>query len=77
MNKKFFAAVCFLAAFAVFGIAGSADALTISRDLTIGSTGTDVKSLQQFLNNNGYSISASGVGSKGRETTIYGNLTVA
>jgi len=33
--------------------------------------------LQEFLNNNGYTIASSGVGSKGRETTIFGNLTQA
>jgi len=75
--KKISAAVCFVAVFAIFGIAGSADALTISRDLTIGSSGSDVKSLQQFLNNNGYPIASTGVGSKGYETMMFGGLTKA
>jgi peptidoglycan hydrolase-like protein with peptidoglycan-binding domain len=48
---------------------------TISRDLTVGDTGDDVKALQQFLNNNGYTLTASGVGSPGNETSRFGALT--
>jgi peptidoglycan hydrolase-like protein with peptidoglycan-binding domain len=60
---------------------GSARAATsipqITRDLQLGSIGSDVKGLQQFLNNNGYTISSSGVGSPGKETTYFGALTKA
>jgi len=37
--------------------------------------GDDVKKLQEYLNNNGYIISAIGAGSKGKETTYFGTLT--
>lgn len=47
----------------------------ITRDLSVGVTGADVKSLQQFLNNNGYTIAPSGVGSKGKETNMFGYAT--
>lgn len=48
---------------------------TFTRYLTVGSTGTDVKVLQQSLNSLGYTVSASGVGSSGQETTYYGPST--
>ncbi len=48
-----------------------------SRDLTIGSTGEDVRRLQQYLNANGYTIAASGTGSKGLESTYFGPATQA
>ena len=44
------------------------------RNLTIGSTGDDVRQLQQFLNANGFLIAGAGVGSLGQETTYFGNL---
>ncbi len=45
------------------------------RDLKLGMTGTDVKELQKFLNNNGFIIDKTGAGSKGKETTRFGSLT--
>lgn len=36
---------------------------------------SEIKKLQQFLNNNGYIIATSGVGSKGRETNTFGPAT--
>ena len=48
---------------------------TIVRNLKIGSNGPDVKNLQQYLNNNGYLLTNSGVGSKGNETNYFGQLT--
>lgn len=56
---------------------GSTSVPTITRDLTVGSTGNDVKSLQQFLNAQGYTVAASGIGSVGNETTYFGSLTQA
>lgn len=47
------------------------------RDLRVGLTGNDVKALQVFLNSNGYSVSASGVGSAGNETSYFGQATRA
>ena len=44
-------------------------------DLKLGMNHPDVKKLQIWLNKNGYTISASGAGSAGNETSFYGNLT--
>jgi uncharacterized repeat protein (TIGR02543 family) len=46
-----------------------------NRNLTVGSTGGDVKELQRFLNENGFTISSSGSGSSGSETIYFGELT--
>lgn len=48
---------------------------TFTRSLTLGSTGTDVKALQIFLNSKGYTVSISGIGSKGQESTYFGPAT--
>lgn len=37
---------------------------------------SEIKKLQQFLNNNGFIIATSGVGSKGRETDTFGPATI-
>ena len=73
-------AVVMIAFGAVLAI-GTAKAATvapqINRDLGLGLTGEDVRSLQQFLNGNGYLVAASGAGSPGRETIYFGNATKA
>jgi hypothetical protein len=46
-----------------------------TKDLKFGQTDSEVKRLQIFLNTHGYSISASGVGSPGKETTYFGLKT--
>ncbi len=46
-----------------------------NRNLTVASTGEDVKELQRFLNENGFAVSSSGPGSFGNETTYFGELT--
>ena len=38
---------------------------------------SDVLQLQKFLNNNGFAIAKTGVGSKGKETTYFGPATKA
>ena len=45
------------------------------RNLNLGFIGDDVKKLQEFLNQNSFTLAQSGVGSPGRETTYYGPLT--
>ena len=48
-----------------------------SKTLQTGSTGSDVKRLQKFLNQNGFIVAKSGPGSPGQETTIYGKAVTA
>lgn len=53
----------------------AAPVASFNRDLTVGATGEDVRNLQVFLNQNGYTVASSGVGSPGQETTYFGALT--
>jgi peptidoglycan hydrolase-like protein with peptidoglycan-binding domain len=46
-----------------------------SRTLKLGSTGADVKALQQFLNSKGFTVTATGPGSPGLESTYFGPAT--
>ncbi len=46
-----------------------------TRNLSVGMTGEDVKELQQYLNNNGFPLAQTGVGSLGNETNYFGSLT--
>ena len=48
----------------------------ITANLSAGSRGASVKSLQQFLNTHGFVIASSGPGSLGNETELFGSLTV-
>lgn len=49
--------------------------VSFTKDLTFGDTHADVKRLQEFLNSKGFFVALSGVGSKGHETTYFGNAT--
>jgi len=42
-----------------------------TRDLSVGSTGEDVRALQQFLNSRGFTVATTGAGSPGNETTFF------
>jgi peptidoglycan hydrolase-like protein with peptidoglycan-binding domain len=46
-----------------------------TRILKLNSTGIDVKYLQIFLNDNGFTVSTTGIGSKGNESTYFGPAT--
>jgi len=46
-----------------------------TRDLSIGSTGEDVRQLQKLLNNLGHTVAIDGAGSSGNETTYFGDAT--
>ena len=48
---------------------------SFARDLKLSMTGDDIKALQQYLNNNGFPVAQTGVGSKGHETNYFGALT--
>jgi hypothetical protein len=50
-------------------------ATLITSNLQIGMTGPQVLALQKFLNANGFTITTSGPGSPGNETTQFGKLT--
>jgi hypothetical protein len=50
---------------------------SFTRNLTIGSSGQDVKNLQMFLNDNGDTVASSGAGSPGNEVTYFGAKTQA
>jgi len=55
----------------------SAMARSFDSNLTMGNRNEDVFRLQQYLNNNGFTVSLSGSGSKGNETNFFGPLTKA
>ena len=55
---------------------GGSCSYNFNRNLSIGSTGEDVRQLQQFLNSDSDTrVSSSGAGSSGSETTYYGPAT--
>jgi peptidoglycan hydrolase-like protein with peptidoglycan-binding domain len=49
--------------------------VSFSRDLTLGSVGEDVRTLQKLLNERGFTVAASGAGSPGYETEYFGLAT--
>ncbi|OHA58981.1 MAG: hypothetical protein A2571_01225 [Candidatus Vogelbacteria bacterium RIFOXYD1_FULL_44_32] len=58
-------------------LANASAQASFNRALTVGSTGADVKSLQQFLNSHGFAVASVGAGSPGLETTLFGPATKA
>ncbi len=57
--------------------AATSGAPAFVKDLWMGSSGADVKALQQYLNTHGYMIATSGPGSAGNETMKFGAGTKA
>lgn len=51
--------------------------ITLSQNYRAGDRGTEIQSLQKFLNVNGFQIASAGPGSPGRETAYFGTLTRA
>lgn len=51
--------------------------LSLTRNLSFGLTGEDVRALQVFLNAHGFQVAASGAGSAGSETAYFGPATRA
>ena len=49
--------------------------IIFKRDLKMGDRGADVKLLQQHLNNKGFIVATTGVGSPGNETELFGANT--
>jgi peptidoglycan hydrolase-like protein with peptidoglycan-binding domain len=47
-----------------------------NNNLELNSIGEDVRQLQIYLNSNGFTVSETGVGSKGNESTFYGQKTL-
>ncbi len=60
---------------ALTGGQGTGTGYQFTRNLTLGSTGTDVMELQKFLNAKGFTVAASGAGSVGMESTYFGVKT--
>ena len=69
-------AVSFVAVAALF-VAASAHAYTHSVTLKMGTTGSQVMELQKALNAAGYTVSTTGLGSAGNESTYFGAKTKA
>lgn len=57
--------------------ANESSATSIKRTYKKGDISTEIKTLQQFLNNNNFIVSNSGIGSLGRESTRFGDAVEA
>ncbi len=62
---------------ATTGSVTSTAVVVFKSNLTVGSLGSEVKALQEFLNAHGYTVASSGPGSSGNETTRFGAATKA
>lgn len=76
IKSKAAKAVVGLLALAVFAIASSASAAyTFTQNLKLGSTSSEVVEVQKFLNANGFTVSTTGAGSPGMESSYFGGKT--
>lgn len=57
--------------------AAAPSSATFTHTLSAGLVGDDVKALQAYLNTHGYPVAASGPGSPGNETSVFGSATRA
>ncbi|MCW1892298.1 MAG: peptidoglycan-binding protein [Candidatus Uhrbacteria bacterium] len=55
----------------------STSTVSLPKNRSLGDKGEDVKDLQKYLNTHGFLIAASGPGSPGKETALFGALTKA
>ncbi|HEX8591177.1 MAG TPA: peptidoglycan-binding domain-containing protein [Candidatus Paceibacterota bacterium] len=69
------AGVLALSLFFMGGVATAAVKCDFTRDLEVGMEGEDVRCLQQYLNSQGFVVATEGVGSVGKETTQFKDLT--
>jgi hypothetical protein len=53
----------------------STSIFNFARDLTLGAEGEDVRQLQMYLNSHGYFVSQTDIGSPGKESLYFGQLT--
>jgi PKD repeat protein len=58
-------------------VPGISSGTAFTRTLQVGSTGNDVKALQVFLNGKGFRVAATGIGSPGKESLVFGPATKA
>ena len=67
----------FLFVLGVIFVGANVEAATcdFTRDLKEKDKGEDVKCLQQYLNESGFKVADNGAGSKGKETTFFGEKT--
>jgi hypothetical protein len=57
------------------GTSSTTPTTLFTRSLTLGSSGADVKALQEYLNTHGFTVATTGPGSAGNETTYFGRAT--
>lgn len=69
------AVAVFLAGVVAASTAEAAVQCTFNRDLEFGIDGEDVRCLQRYLNDAGFTVAESGVGSPGNETSLFRTLT--
>lgn len=75
LKSKFFLGVMIVAVMLVVGATSASAAYMHTTTLKLGSTGSQVMSLQQALNAAGFPVSLTGAGSPGMESTYFGAKT--
>lgn len=71
-------AVAFISAWTLLATpktVGAAEICSFSEDLYVGSISEEVRCLQRYLNSNGFVVASEGVGSPGKETTMFRDKT--